>query len=56
MSSGCECYLCTKEREWAAEHPGVCYRCANGIPCQIAEEDGEPCCTVLDRMSLIRKD
>lgn len=47
--SGCSCDLCQKEQAFYDEH-GACYRCFNDMPCSIAEEDGEPCLTVLDRI------
>ncbi|MGE3483491.1 MAG: hypothetical protein AB7L09_02045 [Nitrospira sp.] len=55
MIETCTCDLCVREREWE-ETTGTCYRCCHDIPCAIAESNGEPCATVLDRMSLIQKD
>lgn len=46
----CDCNLCKEERKWAAKSD-LCYRCAHELPCQIAEENEEPCCSVLDVMS-----
>ena len=46
---GCRCSLCRKERAFWDEH-GACYRCFSELPCSIAEEDGESCLNVLDRI------
>jgi len=43
----CCCELCMKEAVWNTEH-GTCYRCVHQLPCQIADDNGRPCCTVLD--------
>lgn len=47
MIHSCNCALCKKEAEWEREH-GMCYRCSHNMPCQYADERGEPCCTLLD--------
>lgn len=49
MSEGCPCDLCQKEQCFWDEHQ-ACYRCFHNMPCSIAEEDGEPCLGVLDRI------
>lgn len=46
----CSCEFCEKERRWE-EESDLCYRCSHDLPCVLAEENGELCCTVLDRMS-----
>jgi hypothetical protein len=40
------------EEEWELEH-GTCYRCSHDIPCQVADETGRVCVTVLDLLAEI---
>ena len=46
----CDCGICKAERVWAAESD-LCYRCSHELPCMTADENREPCCTVLDLLS-----
>lgn len=45
----CDCKLCTKEQEFYNKHL-ACYRCFHDLPCQLAEDSGELCISVLDRI------
>jgi len=47
QTEDCGCDICQKEEAWEEKH-GTCYRCVHNLPCQIADENDELCCTVLD--------
>ena len=49
-SNPCQCDLCLKEERWELEH-GTCYRCSHGIPCQVADDSGRVCATILDALA-----